>query len=387
MHPYYHPIFFFVDSEVTIIGAGVVGLAIASELSRYYSRVFVIERHDHFGMETSSRNSEVIHSGIYYRPGTLKARLCREGRDMLYRYCRGHDIGYRKCGKLIVATQKNDIDKLKEILATAHKNDVSDARMITAGEAEKMEPHIRTVQNLFFPSSGIVDIHGLMQSLENESVNRGVDFAYGCEVIGLKQDPGNHEYIISILDTDGSSFDFTSRYVINSAGLGAEKIARMAGIEDPQYKTWFWKGEYFALLNGKHKLINRLVYPVPEPNTTGLGIHTTPDLSGRQKLGPNALFLEDGKIDYSVDPTHAKEFYQKASRFLPFLEPGDLAPDQAGIRPKLQRPGDPARDFIIREEEKKGFPGLVNLIGIESPGLTAALSIGNHVRSLLKKYD
>ncbi len=375
------------DADVTIIGAGVVGLAIATELSRYYDQVFVIERHEHFGMETSSRNSEVIHSGIYYKPGTLKARLCREGRDMLYRYCREHDIGYRKCGKLIVATQKEETGQLEEILYTARRNDVADARMITVAEAAEMEPHIRVVQALFFPSSGIVDIHGLMQSLENESANREVDFAYGCEAKGIKQDSGNHAYIIHIQDTDGSFFDFTSRYVINSAGLEAEKVARMAGIDDPQYKTWFWKGEYFALLNGKHKLINRLVYPVPEPNTTGLGIHTTPDLGGRQKLGPNTIFLEDGKTDYSVDPAHAKEFYRKARRFLPFLEPGDLAPDQAGIRPKLQKPGDPARDFIIREEEKKGFPGLVNLIGIESPGLTAALGIGRYVRSLLQKYD
>ena len=375
------------DAEVTIIGAGVVGLAIAAELSRYYDQVFVIERHEHFGMETSSRNSEVIHSGIYYKPGTLKARLCREGRERLYQYCPEHDIGYQKCGKLIVAIQENEIQKLHEILETARENQVTDGKILSETEIREIEPHIRAVQAISFPSSGIVDVHGLMQSLENEAVNRGVEFAYGCEVKGLVRDHDLNGYVVHILDADGSSFDFSSRHVINSSGLGAEKIARMAGIKDSLYKTWFWKGEYFALLNGKHKLINRLVYPVPEPNTTGLGIHTTPDLAGRQKLGPNTIFLTDGKIDYSVDPVHAKEFYQKASRFLPFLEPGDLAPDQAGIRPKLQRPGDPARDFIIREEEEKGFPGLVNLVGIESPGLTAALSIGKYVRSLLKKYD
>ncbi len=374
----------FMDAEVTIIGAGVVGLAIAAELSRHYTQVFVVERHEHFGMETSSRNSEVIHSGIYYRPGTLKARLCREGRDMLYRYCPEHDIGFRKCGKLIVATERDETAVLEQILETARENHVTDARMISVEEIKEMEPHIRAAGALFFPSSGIVDSHGLMQSLENEAVNNGVNFAYRCEVKDLVRH-GNEGYKISILESDDSLFDFSSRLVVNSAGLEAERIARMAGIDDPAYKTWFWKGEYFALLNGKHKLINRLIYPVPEPNTTGLGIHTTPDLAGRQKLGPNTLFLADGKIDYSVDPAHASEFFRKAGRFLPFLEPEDLAPDQAGIRPKLQKPGDPARDFIIREEAERGLPGLVNLIGIESPGLTAALSIATYVRALLKK--
>ncbi len=375
------------DAEITIIGAGVVGLAIAAELSGHYSPVFVVERHEKFGMETSSRNSEVIHSGIYYRAGTLKARLCREGRDLLYDYCLKHDIGHKKCGKLIVATSRDETEQLRQLLELARKNKVPDGRIISSGEIKEKEPHIRAVEALFFPSSGIVDIHGLMQSLENESVNNGVEFAYSCEVKGLSWHTESREYTVNIQDADGSAFDFTSRYVINAAGLEAENIARMAGITDPYYTTWFWKGEYFALLNGKHKLVSRLVYPVPEPNTTGLGIHTTPDLSGRIRLGPNTIFMPERKTDYSVDPAHAEEFYRKAGRFLPFLEPQDLAPDQAGIRPKLQKPGETTRDFIINEEGDKGYPGLINLIGIESPGLTAALSIGQYVRQLVEKKN
>jgi L-2-hydroxyglutarate oxidase LhgO len=372
------------DAEITVIGAGVVGLAVAAELSRHFSPVFVVEKHEKYGMETSSRNSEVIHSGIYYRPGSLKAILCREGRDRLYDYCREKEIPHRRCGKLIVAVREEELGILKDLLATARANDVTDGRLLDAGEANALEPNIRVTGAAFFPSSGIVDVHALMQSLENEAVIQGTEFVYNCEVTGLSVLPGGG-FRTEILDADGQTFDFSSRYLVNAAGLFAEQIARMAGISGEEYRTWFWKGEYFALLNGKHKLIDRLIYPVPELNTTGLGIHTTPDMAGRQKLGPNTIFLEDGREDYTVDPSHARDFYEKVKSFLPFLEPGDLTPDQAGIRPKLQRPGEPPRDFLIREESERGAPGLVNLVGIESPGLTAALSIGTYVRKLITK--
>ncbi len=372
------------DAEVTIIGAGVVGLAIAAEVSRHFSSVFVVEKHEKFGMETSSRNSEVIHSGIYYRPGSLKAILCREGRDSLYAYCREREIPHKRCGKLIVATREEEKEVLEEILATARANEVRDGRLLDRQEIAGLEPNIEARYAAFFPSTGIVDVHALMQSLENDAAIGGTEFAYNCEVKSIAPLQGGG-YRIGILDADGGTFDFSSRYLINAAGLSAETVARMAGIDDPSYRTYFWKGEYFALLNGKHKLIHRLIYPVPELNTTGLGIHTTPDMTGRQKLGPNTIFLEDGRVDYTVDPAHAEDFLEKTRRFLPFLESGDLAPDQAGIRPKLQKPGDTPRDFLIREESEHGLPGLVNLVGIESPGLTAALSIGSYVSELLRQ--
>jgi len=371
------------DAEITIIGAGVVGLAIAAEVSRHFPSVFVVEKHEKFGMETSSRNSEVIHSGIYYRPGSLKAVLCREGRDLLYRYCRDHEIPHNRCGKLIVATQEEERATLEHILATARANDVKDGQLLEAGEIAQLEPHISARYAVFFPSTGILDIHAFMQSLENDAVIQGTEFAYNCEVRSIRKlDEGG--YRIGILDADGGSFDFSTRYLVNAAGLFAEAIARMAGITGREYRTFFWKGEYFALLNGRHKLIRRLIYPVPEMNTTGLGIHTTPDMTGRQKLGPNTIFLEDNRVDYTVDPAHAAEFLEKTRRFLPFLEEDDLAPDQAGIRPKRQKPGDPPEDFLIREESDRGAPGLVNLVGIESPGLTAALAIATYVNGLIK---
>lgn len=372
------------DAEVTIIGAGVIGLAIAAEVSRHFPSVFVVEKHEKYGMETSSRNSEVIHSGIYYRPGSLKALLCREGRDRLYDYCHEKEIPHRRCGKLIVATREKEKQILEGILATARANEVVDGRLLDPGEATALEPNIRVAWAAFFPSTGIVDVHALMQSLENDAILQGTEFAYNCEVKSISRLQGEG-YRIGILDADGQSFDFTTRYLINAAGLFAEQIAAMAGIMGDDYRTFFWKGEYFALLNGKHKLINRLIYPVPELNTTGLGIHTTPDLTGRQKLGPNTIYLEDHRIDYGVEASHAQAFLEKTRAFLPFLEPGDLAPDQAGIRPKRQKPGDPPKDFLIREESERGAQGLVNLVGIESPGLTAALSIGEYVRKLLIK--
>ncbi len=360
-----------------------VGLAIAAALKGKVSSLFVIERHEHFGMETSSRNSEVIHSGIYYRPGSLKARLCREGRELLYGYCREKEIPHKRCGKLIVATTSGEKEVLEGILETARANEVLDGELIGKDRISELEPHIQAEYAAFFPSSGIVDVHLLMQALEHEAVRGGAEMVYRTEVTAIQPIGGG--YGVTLREGDGTTFEFTTRHLVNAAGLHAEEVARMAGIGDPTYRTYFWKGEYFALLNGKHKMIERLIYPVPELHTVGLGIHTTPDMQGRQKLGPNTIWLPDKQIDYRVDPTHAKEFFEKTHRFLPFLEPDDLAPDQAGIRPKLQRPGEPSRDFIIREESDRGLPGLVNLIGIESPGLTAALGIGRLVRKMLMK--
>jgi len=372
------------DSNVTIIGAGVVGLAIAAKLSCQCNSVFVIERHRKFGQESSSRNSEVIHSGIYYPPGSLKAGLCVDGREKLYRYCDQHEIAYRKCGKLIVATDNSEAERLAAILRDAHANGVTDARIVDKTEIQTLEPHIHALKGIFFPSTGILDSHTLMKQLETDSVVHGVNFVYHAEVLALHRITGGYEIVIK--DADGERFTFTSEMVVNSAGLSAAQIAHSAGVPKNTYRIHYWKGEYFSVVNGKHKLVNRLIYPLPEKEIVGLGIHTTVDLDGRLKLGPNALYLEKGETDYAVDPGHAIHFYHVARKFLPFLEEQDLLPDQAGIRPKFQKPGDPVKDFLIREESDRNLPGLVNLIGIESPGLTACISIADYVSELLTPF-
>ncbi|MBA7524853.1 L-2-hydroxyglutarate dehydrogenase [subsurface metagenome] len=370
------------DANITIIGAGVIGLAIAAELSKEHSSVFVIEKNMKFGQEISSRNSEVIHSGVYYPEGSLKARLCVEGRELIYRFCEEKNVAYKKCGKLILAVNLSECTQLPGILEQSRKNGVLDAYIIDKPEIEKLEPHILAEKAIYFPSTGIIDTYGLMKQLETDAVNQGVQFVYGAKVIRIKVLKEGFE--IQLLDSDGEKFSFTTRKLVNSAGLDASNIARSLGINETKYEVFFWKGEYFSVGRGKSRFIKRLVYTVPEKNTVGLGIHATVELDGRLRLGPNALYIGNGSYDYSVDPGHKEHFYYFAKRFLPFLEPEDLNPDQAGIRPKLQKPDDPVRDFIINEESNKGFPGLINLIGIESPGLTACLSIGMYVRKLIR---
>ncbi len=370
------------DTNISIIGAGVVGLAIASKVSALTDAVFLLEKNLKFGQETSSRNSEVIHSGIYYPKDSLKAKLCIEGKELLYRYCDKYEIPYNKCGKLIISKSEEEDSILGNILEYAHNNGVQDGKIIEKEEILQLEPNIIARQAVFFPTTGVIDSHSLMKRLETESINNGTEIVYGSEVTNIKKI--NEGYEITVSEQSGSEFSFTTRYLINAAGLNADNISSLTGIDKQEYRQYFWKGEYFSLANGKHKLISRLVYPVPLKNTVGLGIHTTVDLSGRVKLGPNAVFIENNRKDYSITPGHKEEFYQSVKTYLPFLEPEDLVPDQVGIRPKLQKPGDSVRDFIIKEESNAGFPGFVNLLGIESPGLTACLSIAEYVLKLLQ---
>ncbi|MCH7657651.1 MAG: NAD(P)/FAD-dependent oxidoreductase [Bacteroidetes bacterium] len=370
------------DAEVTIIGAGVIGLAVSAALCDCNGPVFVIERNSTFGQETSSRNSEVVHSGIYYQPGSLKGTLCLEGKEKIYAYCNKHDIPYRKCGKLIVATNLGEEQRLFEILKRSQDNGVMDGRIIEQDEVSELEPYVNTNMALYFPTSGIIDSHRLMKQLEADAVIGGSQMVYGTEVVGIKRIEDG--YKVELIDADKQKFDFSTKKIVNAAGLEAGKIAVCFGIDHPDYRVYYWKGEYFGVGNGKNKYVNGLIYPVPEQNTVGLGIHTTVDLGGGLKLGPNAIYLADDNCDLLVDPTHAKDFFETVKPFLPFLEPEDLTPDQAGIRTKLQKPGDPVRDFLIREESSRNLPGLVNLLGIESPGLTACIAIADYVKGLLK---
>lgn len=368
------------DAKITIIGAGVVGLAIAARLSEQYQDIFVLEKHEKFGQETSSRNSEVIHSGIYYPTNSLKAQLCVKGNKMLYSYCEAKDIPYKKIGKLVVATDSIEDKVLENVLNQSKINGVSDGYFLQMDEVSKLEPNIFCTSAIYFPSTGIVDSHSLMKQLESDAKNNGVVFAYNSEAIGIEKIEKG--YSITIKEENGN-YSFTTEKVINTAGLESDAIAELAGTFEPSYQLHFWKGEYFAVGNSKNKNINHLIYPVPHTNLTGVGVHATLDMGHGMKLGPDATFLENGIPEYSVDKSKQVDFYTAAKKYLPFLELEDLHPDQAGVRPKLQKPGDAARDFIIKNESEKGHPNLINLIGIESPGLTSCLAIAEYVEDII----
>lgn len=369
------------DVDITIIGAGVVGLAIAENLSGQFSNVFLIEKHNTFGQETSSRNSEVIHAGIYYPKDSLKSKLCIEGKSLLYDFCRKYDIPFNNCGKLIVATTKEEITIIESIRQTAIINGVNDLTIIERNQIAEMEPEIYALKAILSPSTGIIDTHSLMKQFETNIVNNGGQIVYGSEVTGIKRIKSG--YKISLLDTYKKSFSYTTKIVINSAGLTADKISEMAGMSNKNLKIHFCKGEYFKIKPPKNRLIKRLIYPVPHHNLEGIGIHATVDLSGGVRLGPDVKYLETNVYDYTVTPSRQEAFFMAAKRYLPFLEYNDLTPEMAGIRPKLQKTGEQQRDFYIMEELVRGCPGFINLIGIESPGLTASIAIAKYVRNLI----
>jgi len=357
--------------DIIIIGAGVVGLAAAQELSRKGKSVVLLERNDGFGKETSSRNSEVIHGGFYYPTGSLKARLCVEGNRVLYEFCGKNEIPHRKIGKLLIANNEQEERKIRKLYETGKANGVEDLVLLDKKGIISLEPQIGGHFGMYSPSTGIIDTHALMKRFEQIALAHEVMIGYGCTVKGLANNGGS--WTVEVLDTDGATTQLCSERVINAAGLFADSIASLAGIDidAEEYRIHWCKGEYFSV-SGRHKgRLSHLVYPAPTP--VSLGVHGVLGLDGRFKLGPSAFFVD--AIDYSVDPAHRDDFYDAASLLFPFLEPDDLSPDMAGIRPKLQRHNDEFRDFIIRDESAKGFPGFINLVGIESPGLTSALSI------------
>jgi L-2-hydroxyglutarate oxidase LhgO len=369
------------DADITIIGAGVVGLAIAEKVSEEHNNVFLIEKHLSFGQETSSRNSEVIHAGIYYTMGSLKARLCVEGKWLLYDYCKKYNIPYNNCGKLIVATSKEEINVIEGLWQTAIRNGVNDLLFLERYQIAELQPDIFALKALFSPSTGIVDSHSLMKQYETNTINNGGQVVYGSEVTGISKI--NNGYRITLLDSDKRNYSFTTRIVINSAGLTSDKVSEMVGLTDDNLKILFCKGEYFRINPPKNRLIKRLIYPVPHQNMEGIGIHVTMDMGGGVKLGPDVKYLESNIYDYKLTASKQEAFFKSAKKFLPFLEYDDLAPEMAGIRPKIQKPGEPLRDFYIMEETKRGYPGFINLIGIESPGLTSSISIAKYVNDLI----
>lgn len=369
--------------DVLIIGAGVVGLAVAAELSEQFDdkSLVLLERHSKFGQETSSRNSEVIHAGIYYPTGSLKAKLCVEGNRSLYQFCQEWEIPHQRIEKLIIARTETEIPALESVLAQGRKNGVTNLEQLDKDQITKLEPNIRAVAAILSPSTGIIDSHKLMLRLEWMALEQGAIIAYNHEVIGVES-KGNG-YSVTYRNPSGQLESIHCRWLINCAGLLSDQIVSHLGmnVDDIGYRIYPCKGEYFSVSNAKSALVSRLIYPPPLKELKGLGIHATKTLDGRLRFGPNAFYVET--LDYTVNEDHAQEFYKAANTYLPFLKHSDFYPDMAGIRPKIQGPGDPFCDFIVRHEVERGFEGLINLIGIESPGLTSSLTLAMMVRGLI----
>jgi len=368
------------EVRVTIIGAGVVGLSVAAALAREHDGVVVLERHKDYGRETSSRNSEVIHSGIYYPPGSLKARLCVEGASLLYRYCEGHHVPFKRLGKLVVAVDQDEGVALEALYRRGVENGAQGLELLDGRGACALEPAVRAHSALYSLNTGILDSHALMTALFRESESLGAMFSFGGETAGIERVPGG--YVVRI-EPDGYSF-FT-RVLVNAAGLGAERVAALAGIDvdEAGYTLAPCKGSYFQY--AKRSPVGRLVYPVPHADLKGLGIHATLDMADRLRFGPDAEYVD--APDFTVDPSKRAKFFEGASRIIAGLDESAFMPDMAGVRPKLKPKPDNGgvRDFVIAEESGRGLPGLVSLVGIESPGLTACLSIAELVRGMVRE--
>jgi L-2-hydroxyglutarate oxidase LhgO len=360
-----------------VIGAGVVGLAIARRLALAGREVIVLEEEGEIGAHTSSRNSEVIHAGIYYPQGSAKARFCVAGRDMLYRYCAERGVEHRRCGKLIVASSEAEEPELARIATAAAANGVDDLKRLDAVEVAAMEPALNATAALLSPSTGIIDSHGLMLAYQGEAEERGAMIAFHAPVLSGRVGEGG----ISLSAGGDAPMELDCCTVINSAGLGAPAIAaRLQGFPAkyaPQ--QWLAKGNYFTLT--PMPPFSRLIYPVPEPG--GLGVHLTLDLAGRARFGPDVEWID--AMNYAVDPARGDRFYAAIRKYWPDLPDDSLEPGYAGIRPKLGPKGTPAADFVIEGPAVHGVAGLVNLFGIESPGLTASMAIAEHVAELLQE--
>ena len=365
--------------DVCVIGAGVVGLAIAVELAKPGRRVFVIERNRTFGLETSSHNSEVIHAGIYNPPGSSKTRFCVEGKPLLYELCEKYKISYKRLAKIIVAADAEETKEIERLYRQGIENGVDGLTFLTRAEIKRLEPNVEAVAGFLSPSTGIIDSWGLMRSFYGRARENGADFVFNAEAIGIEKTAGGFK--VSVKQAEHTSFLHTTA-VINAAGLFSDKVAALAGIDidKANYRLHYCKGEYFSVDTRGKRLVERLIYPVPEQ--AGTGIHIDINLEGNIKLGPSARYVD--AIDYSVDDTSKTDFYRAAHRYLPAIQLDDLSPDFAGIRPKLQAPGQGFRDFVIADETDRGLPGMINLIGIESPGLTASPAIARYVAGMVK---
>jgi L-2-hydroxyglutarate oxidase LhgO len=369
--------------DFIVIGAGVIGLSVAAELTKRNPEksVVVLDKEQQFGWHTSSRNSEVIHGGMYYPTGSLKAKLCIAGRPLLYDFCEKHKIPHQRIGKLIIAREEAELHHIEDIAKQGKINGMTDLKLLDKSDVMKLEPHITAVAAIHSPSTGIIDSHKLMAKFE-QIVESGPEnfIAYKNEVINVKLVAG--EYQVAFRGPDGAKETLACGRLINCAGLWSDQVCSWLGmdVEKTGCKIYWVKGEYFSISASKSKLLNHLIYPPPLKALKGLGIHVTKSLDGRARLGPSAFYIDD--VNYDVDPAHGDEFFVAAQSYLPFVTRDDISPDMAGVRPKLQSPIDPVKDFVIRHEAEKGYPGFINLVGIESPGLTASIAIGRMAADL-----
>jgi len=359
--------------DTVVVGGGLVGLAVARALALAGREVVILEAEDAIGTHTSSRNSEVIHAGIYYPKGSLKARACVAGRERLYAYCAERRVPHRRCGKLIVATSEAQVPELEGILARAHANGVTDVARAGAAQVRAMEPELAFVAALHSPSTGIIDSHALMLAYLGDAENAGAMLALKSPLEGAAARAGGFELRVA------GAEPILARALVNAAGLRAPSLARkIEGYPaDRAPPELYAKGNYYSL--SRRSPFSRLVYPVPEPG--GLGVHVTLDLGGRARFGPDVEWVD--AIDYRVDPKRAERFYAAIRRYWPGLPDGALEPGYAGIRPKIAPRDAPAPDFVVQGESVHGVPHLVQLFGIESPGLTASLALADDVAALL----
>ena len=363
--------------DAVVVGAGVVGLAIARALALAGREVLVLEAAGAIGTETSARNSEVVHAGVYYPPGSLKARLCVEGRRRLYDYCEDHGVPYKRLGKLIVATEEGQQAKLEKIVEGARACGVDDLRLLSRAEAVALESELACVAALLSPSTGIVDSHAFMLSLQGEAESCGAQIALRTRAASGRIESDG--IVLKTFGDDGQELAIKADLVVNAAGHGAIPLAQaiqgMPAARIP--RQFFARGCYFSM--ARKSPFSRLVYPVPAEG--GLGVHLTLDMGGAARFGPDVQWI-DG-VDHTVDPRRADAFYAEILRYWPALEDGALQPAYSGVRPKISGPGEPAADFWIEGPRDHGGAGLVNLFGIESPGLTASLAIADEVRAML----
>ena len=364
------------EIDCVVIGAGVVGLAVARALALQGREVMVLEAASAIGTGTSSRNSEVIHAGIYYPQDSLKARLCVQGKHLLYAYCAERGIGHNRCGKLLVATQAGQVAQLQGIIDKATANGVPDLVLLSREQARALEPQLECIAAVHSPSTGIIDSHALMLALQGDLENAGGMVVLNSPLQQAEFGPG----AITLIANDGTTL--RARTVVNAAGLQAPALARrFQGLAEKHVPTpYFAKGNYFTLAG--RSPFDRLIYPVPE--AAGLGVHLTIDLGGQAKFGPDVEWVESCD-DLLVDARRGDAFYAEVRKYWPALPDGALQPGYAGMRPKLQAPGAPAHDFVVQGPDAHGVAGLVNLFGIESPGLTSSLALAGYVALMLQK--
>ena len=361
-------------ADITIIGAGVVGLAVASRVVRQGRKVYVLEKNGRPALDQSSRNSQVVHAGIYYEKDSLKARMCLEGNALLYELCENNGIPYRKCGKIIVAVNEVEAREMEKLYKRAQDNGVL-VKMLSQWEMKELEPNMKGVAAFLCPTSGVVDSHALVRYFLGKAQEQGAQVVYRTEVTGIEK--ASDGFNVKVKDVSGSQA-LATRVLINCAGLYGDKVAEMAGIDidKANYRLHYCKGEFYSVRGAKNKLVNRLIYPVPM--NISVGAHVCLDVNWRLRLGP--LFYYVDEIGYKVEDSMKERLLNSSiMKALPFIEPSDLEPESSGIMAMLQGEGEGFRDFVIRHEADKGLSGFINLVGIESPGLTSSPAIAGYV--------